>query len=173
MGGTKKGARLNGLLTDDVRGPYVVEGSPWRQYLRCDECGADAGLCCRDMDDAPAVEVCGSRRLGVVHVESRRVRSDPSSVGHTHSVEKKRKHGIIGQPIIVPCRYCGTSIRLWGASIRIGHGWCSAPECQADRKREKALRSSRCRACGTAISPRRTLCQTHACDPTRAARARR
>ena len=34
-------------------------------YLRCDECGVDAGKACREMDQSEALEVCDGRRLKV------------------------------------------------------------------------------------------------------------
>jgi len=38
----------------------------WPTYLRCDECGAEPGHCCRDDDDQPMLRPCGGRAFRAV-----------------------------------------------------------------------------------------------------------
>lgn len=43
--------------------PHVRRPKSWKLYGRCDECGVDPGLRCRDMDDRPVPVVCKGRPL--------------------------------------------------------------------------------------------------------------
>jgi hypothetical protein len=52
----------------DCRARRWNERTPtdWPTYLRCDECGADTGFCCRDDDDEPMLRPCGGRAFRAV-----------------------------------------------------------------------------------------------------------
>jgi hypothetical protein len=157
---TRKGHLLDHLdVAPPVRKPTTT--SPWAGYLRCDECGADAGKVCRDMDDLPALEVCDGRRLflGDSVDMTRRPKSDATPSRRDAPPDTKpqaksrRERGLIGEPRYAPCQHCGVSTRLWGRGCLTGRAWCSAAKCKAARNRacdarRRAIVMAPCRYCG-------------------------
>lgn len=104
-----------------------------RHYLRCDECGVDAGRACRDDDDALAIEVCDGRVLrvpGTYRPQSLRGEASPG-----YRVPRPKKPTTL---VLVPCRCCGLLTPPWGGVDR-GRTWCLAPLCRADRVEVKRL----------------------------------
>lgn len=116
----------------------------WRHYLRCDECGVDAGKACRDDNDREALEVCDGRVLkvpGDVRPQSQRNVPSRRDAVVPDAVRKSRGHrSHVVAPTMVPCDYCGTPTRLWGAAHIAGKTWCAAPACQTVKKRAKWAR---------------------------------
>jgi hypothetical protein len=144
---TRKGHKLDKFdAPPPVRKPTST--SPWAGYLRCDECGVDAGRACRDMDDLPALEVCEGRVL-VGEERKRTVKRDgPSS---SYNARYKRKVGQVGEPTYAPCMNCGEQHMLFGRAVAVGHGWCQAPACRAAYKkhaRKLGRTTSACVGCG-------------------------
>lgn len=134
----------------------------WTHYLRCDECGVDAGRACRDEHDREALEVCDGRVLRVgdsadrLKKDRRRERASRPSrrdkpPDARPQARSRRARGILAAPKTAPCVYCGTTTRLWGAAVAAGRTRCGEPACQADRRRtrwaaERASRRERERA---------------------------
>ena len=100
----------------------IIERGPWASYARCDECGADAGRACRDMDDREALEVCDGRRLVI-----------RDSASRTRGSVRERQDD---DDATVPCAHCGEPLPRLGGQSR----WCLTRECQAARAaRDRAL----------------------------------
>ena len=128
----------------------------YTHYLRCDECGVDPGKACRDDDDREALEVCDGRRLDVPKgplIQSHRglgrtpermaeLASRRATIDQRPQAVSRRARGILATPVMVPCICCGTQTRLWGAAVAAGRTWCSAPECQRHKGRERNARGN-------------------------------
>lgn len=170
----------------------IIERGPWTHYARCDECGVDAGLACRDEHDREALVVCDGRVL-VIDDSVARCRPDappsrrdkpPRDDSQTRS---RRARGVLQEPQYAPCQRCGVRTRLWGAAVETGRTWCSAPACRQARRDERearrvearrALRAQvrealpplACWWCGVALTatgrrlrPERPCCGDHDC----------
>ena len=130
----------------------IIERGPWASYAKCWECGVDAGLACRDLDDRVALEVCDGRRL-VIDDSAARCRPDaqprptrrdapPSPLSRY-----RERRGITSPRQTVACQHCGEQCRTWGHSVATGIAWCSKAECQrARRHRTDARKRERKRA---------------------------
>ncbi len=137
----------------------IIERGPWASYARCDECGVDAGLACRDEHDRVALEVCDGRRLVIDDSASRcrvakhetETRRDkpPRNDSQTRS---RRARGILQEPQYAPCQRCGVRTRLWGAAVETGRTWCRLAPCRKarrdarDARRVEAVRALRAQA---------------------------
>lgn len=66
----------------------------WKRYLRCDECGADEGCCCRDEGDEPTT-LCPGRPMRL------RDKLPVCSRGHLKTGENLAVHGGVPR-----CREC-------------------------------------------------------------------
>lgn len=113
-------------------------------YKKCWECGAEASHECIGEDGKPALEVCDGRVLkvpGDVGPQSQRNVPSRRDAVVPDAVRKSRGHrSHVVAPTMVPCDYCGTATRLWGAAHIAGKTWCAAPACQTVRKRAKWAR---------------------------------
>lgn len=128
----------------------------YTHYLRCDECGVDAGKACRDDDDREALVVCDGRVLRVNDSADRCKTSRRDTIDERPQAKSRRARGILGQPTMAPCEWCGTSTRLWGAAHATGKTWCAAPACQTHRKRAKWARERAAAKAKTTPTPHRT-----------------
>ena len=144
---TRKGHHLDKI---DEPAPIrkAKDTNPWAGYLRCDECGADAGKVCRDMDDLPSIEVCDGRGFRR-ETKRRAVKRDGPST--SYNARYKRKTGQVGEPTYAPCMHCGETHMLFGRAVAVGHGWCQKPACRAAYKshaRKLGRTTSACVGCG-------------------------
>lgn len=149
---TSKGHRLDKFAHTPAL-KRIIERGPWASYARCDECGVDAGLACRDEHDREALEVCDGRRLAIDDsVERKTSRRDEVSM--KPHVTYQRRRGAVSEPEWAPCRHCGQQARLWGRGVATGNAWCGTRVCQAARMRAKQRNRPRadpvraCQTCG-------------------------
>lgn len=167
---TRKGHHL-----DKIDNPAPIRKAtttnPWAGYLRCDECGADAGKVCRDMDDLPSIEVCEGRRLVIddsAHRTRRGKSEDPNYTPPPPRIyktpeakrEKARKYARQRrvrerkQAKTAPCTHCGTVVRITAKATYVDEVYCSAPDCRRaygrayDKRRRREKAKAPCRYCG-------------------------
>ncbi len=155
---TRKGHRLDKFdAPPPVRKPTST--SPWAGYLRCDECGVDAGKACRDMDDLPALEVCEGRRLflGDSVDMTRRPKAEDAPPPAPPKVRRPPEPRKL--PTYVACAHCHDPIKVTGIAAKKEQLYCSKRECRRayDRARQLTrigpLVQHRCWWCGVHLSP--------------------
>lgn len=163
---TRKGHKLDKFdEPPTVRKPTST--SPWAGYLRCDECGVDAGKACRDMDDLPALEVCEGRRLflGDSVDMTRRPKAEDAPRIYKTPEEKRAKAREYArqrrtrerkQAQTAPCACCGATVRITAKATYVDQVFCRAPDCrraysrayEARRRRDRRQTKATCRYCG-------------------------
>jgi hypothetical protein len=173
---TRKGHKLDKI---DEPPPIrkATTTNPWAGYLRCDECGADAGKVCRDMDDLPSIEVCEGRRLflGDSADMTRRPKGDQvPQVPAPPKPPAPRK-----PPTYVACTNCHDPIKVTGIASKKDHLYCAKRECRRAYDREWQTThigppvQHRCWWCGIHLSPvgRRREAKRPVCDNKECIRA--
>ena len=130
----------------------IIERGPWASYARCDECGVDAGLACRDEHDREALVVCDGRVL-VIDDSVARCRPTRRDAPPSPLSRYRERRGITSPRQTVACQHCGEQCRTWGHSVATGVAWCSRTECQRVRRRRKSKRKlanpeRECATCG-------------------------
>jgi len=153
---TRKGHHLD-LLENPKPIRKAATTSPWAGYLRCDECGVDAGKACRDMDDLPALEVCEGRRLFLgdsVDMTRRPKTEDAPRVFKTpeekrakaREYAKQRRFRERKQAKTAPCACCGATVRITAKATYVEQVYCRATECRKAYRRAYEARRHRTRA---------------------------
>lgn len=141
--GKAQGLTAYGDKQPEIR--RVIERGPWSHYARCDECGVDAGLACRDEHDREALEVCDDRELVIDdHIARCKAPKGPTRrdapPDRRPQAVSRRARGVLSAPQYAPCQCCGVRTRLWGAAVETGRSWCSAPECRRAKARARTER---------------------------------
>ncbi len=104
-----------------------------RRHDHCPECGVDAGLVCRNMDQTPAVETCEGRPLLPL-------KRPPRTVNHgvAKSARQALRHCKGEQlPSYAPCTYCGVECKLLGSAVTVGKTTCRSDVCKRQKWRDE------------------------------------